>query len=78
MRLKDGFDDLDLLKEPINPLELGQIGSYDYASRSQGFSASLPLLASRMPYNKAVVIVRLNNLKTSYGVRISWTGMTTH
>ena len=71
--MKDSFDDLDMLKEPLHPLELGL--GYDYASKSQGFSASLPLMPSRMPYNKAVVIVRLSNLKTSYGVRISWSGI---
>ncbi len=69
--MKEGFDDLDMIKEHVNPLELA---NYEY-TKTPGFSASLPLLPSRLPFNKAVVVIKLNNLKTSYGVRISWTGV---
>lgn len=70
MRLKESFDDLEMMKEQSHYSG----SSYD-SIRPSGFSTTLPLIASKMPNGKAVVMVKLNNLKTSYGVRISWSRM---
>nr|CAH0112384.1 unnamed protein product [Daphnia galeata] len=70
IRLREGFDDLDIMKETHYQPDV----NYDYI-KSPGFSTSLPLFPTKLPHHKAVVIVKLNNLKTSYGVRISWSAV---
>lgn len=70
--MKEGFDDMDMLNEQVNIVPQPE-AMYGY--KLPGFSTTLPLIPSKLPYNKAVVIVKLNNLKTSYGIRISWSGI---
>lgn len=67
MRLKESFDDLEMMKEQGHYSET----NFDPIKPS-GFSTTLPLIASKLPSGKAVVIVKLSNLKTSYAVRLSW------
>ena len=68
--MKEGFDDIDFVKDEPAATDV----VYDYV-KSTGFTTTLQLAPSKLPCHKAVVIVKLNNLKTSYGVRISWSGM---
>ncbi len=70
MRVKE--DDMDILNDQVNIVPQPE-AMYGY--KLPGFSTTLALIPSKLPYNKAVVIVKLNNLKTSYGVRISWSGI---
>ena len=74
IRLRVGFDDIDIMKEQTH---YQPDMNYDYI-KSPGFSTSLSIFPSKLPHHKVVVIVKLNNLKTSYGVRISWSAVSVH
>ena len=70
--LLDGYEEFDFTSERRPDAAV----SFDFVKKSTpGFTTVLPLVSSKMPQKKAVVLVRLNNLKTNYGIRITWTGV---
>jgi len=68
MKLKEGFDDAaHFMKDQPSAV-------HDHRKTAE-FTTTVPLVVSKLPYQKAVVMVKLNNLKIDYGVKITWTGM---
>ena len=73
MKMKEGLydEDTQLMKD-----DAGVVAEALYnPKKKSGLSMTVPLVLSKLPFQKAVVMVKLNNLKTSYGVKISWRGI---
>lgn len=72
VKLKEGFDeDAQFMKD-----DAGVVAGALYGNKKKSeLSMTVPLVLSKLPFQKAVVMVKLNHLKTNYGVKISWRGI---